>query len=62
MLSKKMQDTARAIERAKYRLGPNANADQIRGITLVAHAIADDQCTSAERNHFLLACGVPFVL
>lgn len=60
MLSKRLQDLARAIERARYKR-PNDPAYQT-GIAYAAHAIADDSCTGAERHHFLLMCGVPFTL
>lgn len=60
MLSKKLQDFARSIQIAGYRVGNDAQAK--RGIAYVAHAIADDHCTGQERHHFLLACGVPFDL
>jgi hypothetical protein len=60
MLSKKLQDLARVIERARYKR-PDDKGYQM-GIAYVAHAIADDSCTAQERSHFLLMCGVPFAL
>lgn len=60
MLSKKLQDFARSIERARWKAGNDP--ERLRGVAYVAHAIADDHCTSQERFHFLHMCGVPFQL
>ena len=59
MINRKQVDIARAIDRAR-----RSHTDPIKllGVYTVAHALADDLCTSQERLHFLLACGVPFVL
>lgn len=60
MLSRKLVDLARSIDKARWR---NLNDHQYQlGIAYAAHAIADDNCTGQERYHFLLACGVPFTL
>ena len=59
MLNKRLQDLARAIDRAR-RLGNHP--DYLLGVHYAAHAIADDLTTSAERYHFFLLCGVPFTL
>jgi hypothetical protein len=57
MISKKLVDVARAIDRARRE---SKDPQFSLGIRYVAHAIADDQCTGQERLHFLLACGVDF--
>lgn len=59
MINKKLQDMARAIDRARRSVrDPNYQM----GINYAAHALADDHCTTAERYHFFLMCGVPFSL
>ncbi len=57
MLSKKQQEIARAIDKAR-RTG--WNPDYQLGIQYAAHSIADDLCNATERFHFLLMCGVDF--
>lgn len=58
MISKKMIDLGRAIDRAR-RANPESGYQT--GVRHVAHALADDLCTAQEKYHFLLVCGVPFV-
>jgi hypothetical protein len=59
MLSKKLVDLGRSIDRAR-RSNPDPGFQL--GIRHVAHALADDLCTAVERYHFLLICGVEFKL
>jgi hypothetical protein len=59
MLSKRLQDLARSIDRARRT---SSHPDYLLGIYYAAHAIADDSCTAGDRYHFFLMCGVPFTL
>lgn len=59
MLSKREIDLARSIDRARRT---SKDPMYLLGVHTVAHALADDVCTGQTRLHFLLACGVPFVL